>query len=737
MKKILLIPGLLFLGLSPLMGQTEPQDSAEIESFDEILISAQRLGEKRSNTTRQIEIISAASINLAQQPTMAEVLSQTGQVFVQKSQLGGGSPVLRGFEASRVLLVVDGVRMNNATYRAGHLQDIVTIDPFMLDRTEIYFGSGSTLYGSDALGGVIYLRTRQPKFTDSLIVRPTGLARYSTAGGNYTFNGGWDMSSKNVSWLFNYSFNRYGDLRMGGGKNYSEIDTFGYRGWYVQRFNGKDSVIKNDNPLRQTGSGYDQSDYFSKLAVKHGKWISTLNLQASDCGMVPRYDRLTQVSKGTLRFAQWAYTPQNRYFASYTAELHAGSNRSHRFIASAQRTEVGRLSRLINDTIALVQQDHVNMYAFNYDNRFVLSKKVTLQSGAEYVYNTVEAQAFNNVVTTGKRLETNQTRYADSFANTHSASVFGNALFEIKPENFTVTAGLRISYYSAVAAFSKNNFWNLNYGEARVQNVAPVWNLGVIKKITSGFFTTANVSTGFRNPNIDDLTKLSESAPGIKYITPNTDLKAERTTAFDFGLRFVKSNKFNIETGAYYTKIANLLIDQPYTINGQDSFFYAGQMTRIFRMENTAQGFVRGAFLGFKVKIVKDLYGDFYYAGTYGRYQATKNAKWVPLDHVAPDHGRVGIRYSVKRLKSEAYMLFNGWKQAKNYSPSGEDNANQAPLGRTPSWQTYNLRGSYSVKDRYFFTLAVENILDLNYRVFSSGINAPGRNIIASIRVSL
>lgn len=737
MKKILAAVYLMVCAAVPVYGQIEPQDSTEIESMDEILISAQRLGEKRRNTSRQIEVITADGIGLAQQPTMGDVLGQTGQVFVQKSQLGGGSPVLRGFEASRVLMVMDGIRMNNATYRAGHLQDIVTIDPFMLDRTEIYFGSGSALYGSDALGGVIYLKTKSPEFTEKSAFRPTALVRYASAGKNLTANAGWSLSSKKTGWIFNYTYNSFGDPKMGSGRMYTGDSAFGLRYHYVSRINGRDSILKNPDPYVQKGAGYDQHDVMTKVSFRYKRWISTVNLQASLAGVVPRYDRLNLYRNGKLRFAEWDYTPQNRYLAAYTAEIKPSEKWSHRFIVSVQRTEVGRASRALNNPIRLTQTDKVNMFAFNYDQVYQPVKNLKVQSGFEWVLNDVNSVAATYNINTGNEAVSKETRYADSIAKTQSMSVFSNATFEIIPNDLTVNAGLRLSYYTADAVFSKNNFWGLDYGSARVRNFAPVFNVGVVKNITRRLLASANLSTGYRNPNIDDLTKLFESIPGEKYIIPNTGLKAESTRTADICLRYSFAGRMSAEAGVYHTTISNLLIDRPATLNGSDSVNYMGEMTRVYQMKNAASGFVRGAYLGFKIQVIKHWYTDFYYASTFGRYRIQEGAGLQPLDHVAPDHGRAGLRYARKNIQAEAFMLFNGYKKASEYSPSGEDNASQAPGGRTPSWQTYNIRGSWVYNKKLTLTLAAENLLDLNYRVFSSGITAPGRNIIASVRIAI
>lgn len=728
---------LLALYAIPAWAQELEPDTNEIESVDEVLISSQRLGDTRSRTSRQIEVITARDIELAQQPNMGEVLAQSGQVFVQKSQLGGGSPVLRGFEASRVLLVIDGVRMNNATYRAGHLQDIVTVDPFMLERTEIYFGSGSTLYGSDALGGVIYLQSKQAKFTDKFSFNPTALLRYSSAGNNITGNVGWNLGTQKMAWIFNYTYNQFGDLSTGKGRNYSGIDTFGMRGYFVETIDGKDYVRKNNKPWTQVKTGYTQSDVNTKLSVKHGRWVSTLNLQGSLNDGMPRYDRLTQVRSGTLRFSEWSYTPQNRYFGSITSECTQNDKIKHRFILSSQHTEVGRRTRGINKPVALTQLDKVNMHAFNYDNQIQVSKRLKVVSGLEWVYNSVNSTAFYDSIINNKQLPSKESRYADSFAHTNSISVFAQVVYDLKPGDFSLNGGIRFSQYSALASFTQNNFWGLTFSNVKVTNFAPVFNLGAVKKVYKDFSATLNLSSGFRNPNIDDLTKLFESLPGEKYITPNPKLKPEQTQTVDVGLRYNKRNSISLEGGVYQTWIKNLLIDMPAQLNGSDSIVYNGELTPVFRMDNAASGFVRGAYLSGKVKLHHKLFFDFHYTVTYGRYRASSDAKTVPLDHIAPDYGKLGFRFADKSIQAELFMLFNGWKTLSSYSLSGEDNAAQSPAGRNPAWQTYNLRGSYQVNQKMACTLGIENLLDLHYRVFASGISAPGRNIIASVRISM
>ena len=127
---ILLLFGILFF----LQNESRAQ---ETDTLNEMVVSANRVWEKKKDIPQVIKIISNQSINDLKPMNTADLLEKTGSAFVQKSQQGGGSPVLRGFEANRILLVVDGIRMNNAIYRGGHLQNILRVDPYMLERVEV------------------------------------------------------------------------------------------------------------------------------------------------------------------------------------------------------------------------------------------------------------------------------------------------------------------------------------------------------------------------------------------------------------------------------------------------------------------------------------------------------------------------------------------------------------------------------------------------------------------------
>src|SRR5690554_2512506 len=142
-----------------------------VEQLDEVVMSISKWQQQRKDIPQKIVVVNAQNKAFSAPQTSADLLSNSGKVFVQKSQLGGGSPMIRGFATNRILITVDGVRMNNAIFRGGNIQNIISLDPFAVKNTEIIFGPGSVIYGSDAMGGVMNFYTYDPQFSakDSLL----------------------------------------------------------------------------------------------------------------------------------------------------------------------------------------------------------------------------------------------------------------------------------------------------------------------------------------------------------------------------------------------------------------------------------------------------------------------------------------------------------------------------------------------------------------------------------------
>jgi len=123
----------------------------KVESLNQIVISASKFEQSKRDIPQTIVSMSAKEIALANPQTSADLLENTGHIYIQKSQLGGGSPMIRGFSTNRLLISVDGVRMNNAIFRGGNLQNIISIDPFAIQSTEVTLGAGSVRSSNEFL----------------------------------------------------------------------------------------------------------------------------------------------------------------------------------------------------------------------------------------------------------------------------------------------------------------------------------------------------------------------------------------------------------------------------------------------------------------------------------------------------------------------------------------------------------------------------------------------------------
>ena len=276
------------------------------EQLDEVVLSASRGRETRSRVAETVAITSREEITRMAPQTSADLLANLPGIKVQKTQMGGGSPVIRGMEANRVLLVVDGVRMNNAIYRTGHLQSSITVSPTVLERTEIIYGPSSVIYGSDALGGVINYFTKTPEINKENTVNTSISSRYSSANNEKTSHFDVELGFDKWASFTAVSYSDFGDLKMGKNRNH------GFEDWgkVFQYSNNTNSFynpvgVVNPNPNVQKNTGYNQLDLLQKFYVPLSqKTDLTLNIQYSTSSDIPNFDNLAEVADGKLSYSE-------------------------------------------------------------------------------------------------------------------------------------------------------------------------------------------------------------------------------------------------------------------------------------------------------------------------------------------------------------------------------------------------------------------------------------------------
>jgi hemoglobin/transferrin/lactoferrin receptor protein len=288
------------------------------------------------------------------------------------------------------------------------------------------------------------------------------------------------------------------------------------------------------------------------------------------------------------------------------------------------------------------------------------------------------------------------------------------------------------------ARFNDKTFFPFPFNDINQNYQAVNGNIGLIVMPTSELRLTFNASTGFRAPNVDDLTKVFESVPG-KVLVPNPNLKAEFSYTGDFGISYQLTKGITASANTYFTYLTNALTVAKGTFDGQDSVVYDGELSEVMTTTNAGRAFVAG-FEG-------ALYGQFNenfgitatVNYTYGRIiLSEKNVSGkdslTPLDHIPPVFGKLSLTYKKGKFRSEFFMNYSGWKLLKDYNLNGEDNYAFALTEGMPSWYTLNARVGYVFNNNLTFQLACENLLDQNYRNFASNISAPGRNFIVTLR---
>ncbi|MFN8117872.1 MAG: TonB-dependent receptor [Bacteroidia bacterium] len=710
--------------------------------LDEIVLSANRKAESKIDVPFAMEIIKQKDIEFSNPANSGDMLQNTGQLFVQRSQAGGGSPSMRGFEANKVLLVIDGVRMNNAIYRGGHLQDVMTIDPNMLDRTEIVFGSSSTMYGSDALGGVMHFYTKNAQLSpdDKMLLKANAMVRYASATqektGHLDFNLGW----KKFASLTNITFSDFGDIMSGSTKLNGYTNTWD-RNYYVKRFDNRDSMVKNDNNNLQVGSGYKQIDIMQRFQIKTGEHLShNLNFQYSTSSFVPRYDRLAgDYSGGNLKFAENGYGPQNRLLAAYTLNYDGKTIVSDniKVILAYQKIDQDRITRRFQNTNRKTQMEDVSVLSANIDIFKEIKEKHELRYGIEVTSNDVKSTANFKDINTNVETPAD-TRYADGGSKMSTAAVYVSHSWEVN-DHFIISDGLRFSNTSLTCNFKDTTFFKFPFTTAKQNNQALTGNLGFTWKSENDYKVSLLTSTGFRSPNVDDMSKVFEST-GSTVIVPNPTLKPEYTYNFELNLSKVVQGRYKFDITGYYTNLTNALVVKDFKLNGSDSAMYNGTLSKVQATQNVDKAYIYGLNGGVQFDFNSNVSFKSVLNYTYGRYIDSKNDTVVPLDHIAPLFGQTSIIYKNKNIDGEFFVRYNGKKSSADYSPSGEDNAAYSAdkaKGYMPGWFTLNVRIGVNLTKNLRLNAACENITDNRYRVFASGINAPGRNIIISLRYKM
>ena len=710
----------------------------KVEDLDQVVISASKFEQSKRDIPQRIINISAKDIQLSNPQTSADLLEGTGNVYVQKSQLGGGSPMIRGFSTNRLLITVDGVRMNNAIFRGGNLQNVISIDPFAIRNTEITLGAGSVVYGSDAIGGVMSFYTQKPQlsYSDSLYFKANAITRYATA--NKEKAGHIDLNFGFKSWAFlsSVSYTDFDDLRMGkhGPEDYLRPE-------YVQTVNGNDNIVANSNPLIQKPTGYHQLNLMQKGRYEASDNLSfDVGLFYSTTSDYSRYDRLIRYNGDDLRSAEWNYGPQRWFMGNFqVTKLSSNSNLYDKIQATTayQNFQESRYDRDFQSDIRTIREEAVDAYSFNLDLEKQLSPKTELFYGFEYIYNSISSTGEDENVSTNTSVSA-VSRYPNG-SNWQSLAAYTSLKYKPNPK-FILQTGLRYNHIFAHADFEENNqYLNLPFENATINAGALTGTAGISWIPNETIQWKLNASSAFRAPNIDDIGKVFDSEPG-SVVVPNQDLRPEYAYGIELGLKLNLNDLLILDMASYYTYLDNALVRRDYNLNGETEVMYDGELSNVQAIQNASKAWI----YGFEVGALVNFSEQFKLSSQYNIIGGTEDDDGVevPVRHVAPNFGNTHLIWQNERLQLDAFAEYNNELSFNQLSPSEASkdylyalDVNGNPYA--PSWYTLNFRTQFQLTESATITASLENITDQRYKTYSSGIASPGRNFIMSLKYSL
>jgi hemoglobin/transferrin/lactoferrin receptor protein len=701
--------------------------------IDEFVISASKYMENKRDIPFMIDVLKEKDIDYSTAQNAADVLLISGNICIQKTQGGGGSPVIRGFEANKILLVIDGVRMNNAIYRSGHLQNAISIDNSILERIEVIYGPTSLIYGSDALGGVIHYYTRDPELSGenkSLVFNSGAYTQYSTANQGKTGHLDFNLGGKYFASLTSISYKDFGDIRMGENKNPFYGD-FGELKHYVRQFNGIDSTVINPDPYLQVNTGYSQTDLLQKFKYSPSKYFDwILNLQYSTSSEIDRLDFLNDYKSDgvTLDYARHYYGPQNRFFSSLKSVVKKSNPIFSNMTTTLayQRIDEDRYTRKFRRDDLMAQKEDVHVLTLNQDFLRILSGSQSINYGLEMTYNRALSSAYYQNIRDNS-ISPASTRYPDGGTNAWSAAAYTSYKW-VMNKKYQFAAGIRYQYSSFYSEFIEKI---LPYEQISISNPALTGSLSLVYHPGINWQINTVASTGFRSPNVDDYGKVR--AKDGEVTVPNPGLSPEYTYNFEIGISKTIEGYLKLNATGYYTLLTNAIVRTEYSFNGNDSLVYDGDSYRMITNSNAGKAYIRG--LSFA--LITDETRNLIFKSTLNLTQGAEYLSGEPMAHIPPAFGRTALYCVIKKFSGEVYLDYNGWKKTEDMSPFGEDNQSEATSYGFPSWNTFNIKTNYRFDDTFQMQFAIENIFDTFYKSFASGVVSPGRNFIISLRVNI
>ncbi len=681
-------------------------------SLPETVVTANRVEEEPFLSGRSLDIVSKDELRERQPRTIPEALRESPGVFVQSTNYGGGSPIIRGMVGPQVLILIDGIRLNNAVFRTGPLQYLNLLDQYEIEQLEVVRGPGSILYGSDSLSATINARTHTPRDrrqSDRFGANFELAGRYGSAARDKTGHGLVDMG---YSW--------FGANASVTFKDFDNLE--GGRGVGTQPYTSYQQVNASGKLTARLSEGFFED------------WTVTLGYHLTRMTDVGRAEQLESKHKYNLyqNDHDLLYARTNMIFRPISTKLELTLSYQH-FFEDKQTDN-------LDDDLNYVQKtsnDKITVNTIGVDAQFhtnVLDDRLRLVYGAEYHKDLIESsnESFDRISGARSQGEAAYPEGSDYELGGAYVSVNGEALPTDLDFGLRLTAGYRFQHMGGTAD-AREDAPAVDYG-----NQAHIFMLGIQGSYKHHWMSAFTWSQGFRAPNMDETVSIGDR--GDWYQVQNDDLGPERSDTFEL------LNRFNVwrlsgSLAGYVTLLSDFIRREPATLDGEETY------NDLPVVKNANGGHAR--LYGFEGQLNFKLWQGFSLATaltyTYGEELLDDDAQAAdpqnrssrPLSKIPPFFGNAGLRWD-KRFNShyaffaETYLLFAS-KQSRLSDNDKQDV--RIPVGGTPGWVTWNARSGLDMYDMASLVLNIENLTNTKYKYHASGVYGAGTNAILSAEI--
>jgi outer membrane receptor protein involved in Fe transport len=642
--------------------------------FEKQVVSANRVKESAWRVPGEISVVRPEDQPERAVMQTSDWLKEEAEVLIQKTNLGGGSPVIRGMSGNRVLMMVDGFRLNNATYRLGLNQYLNTVPGGMLDQIEVLSGPTGVQYGSDGLGGTVHLRSADPADQKPGLGYQGSLSS-SDGSNSHRLSGNTHVGLLSIAGHF--QTHRYEDLKAADPVD--EQNATGFEAW--------------DSSLNLT---YRVNDH-SRLRMIN---------QYSRADDVPRTDRILSG-----RDLLWNYNPQIQQFHGLrweTTPLNKFADRYDvgvAYMRQEEGTERISSSRPERQTNVL---NIIDTFQANATFDKVLGKWRFVY-GIDGQWDAVDSSGERIDVGTGETVPDTPKFPSDAAYESFGAFVSGTIA---TGEDHNLRLGLRQTWVSLEGTLTEP----IGFVSQSNSELTPsaAWTLD-----RGNWLWSLNVSQGFRAPNLEDALAIGPANGGFD--APNPNLEPENLWSYETTFRW-RTQRSLIEFSGYTSRYEDLMEKVPGTYLGSPTF--DGEPVSI--LDNVGEARVDGASIAFQQYLGKRVTLRTDAAYTHGTATDTDQ----PMRRIPPFRGNLKLTWQHARWIFASHLT---WADRQDRLSPGDIRDNRIPDDGTPGYGALHLRSRYQINDQIAINLALENVTDKLYRIHGSGIFEPGRRLFLEL----